>query len=155
MAEAFSPDLLRKLRKSCGLSIKKLGALVGRSGETIASYEKGEYRPPRNVWERIQTALAGRRPKLPPVPLQPPELEPIPDSPSFTFTEGQCYSIKDSPSGAGFYAGGINPLTGACCIFRYEGKQGIHHCFRETRGGWSRTYTDAQLIGKHIKEVQE
>lgn len=41
------------------------------------------------------------------------------------------------------------------CLFRYEGKQGIHYVFRETRGGWSRTYTDAQLIGKTIEEVME
>ena len=40
-------------------------------------------------------------------------------------------------------------------VFRYEGKSGIHHKFREARGGWVRTYTDAQLIGKVIKEVQE
>ncbi|MBQ3457124.1 MAG: hypothetical protein IJG36_11845, partial [Synergistaceae bacterium] len=40
------------------------------------------------------------------------------------------------------------------CIFRYEGKIGIHHSFREIRGGWTRTYTDPQLIGKHIQEVQ-
>ena len=40
-------------------------------------------------------------------------------------------------------------------VFRYEGKSGIHHKFREARCGWVRTYTDAQLIGKVIKEVQE
>ncbi|MBQ7220717.1 MAG: helix-turn-helix transcriptional regulator [Synergistaceae bacterium] len=155
MAEAFTPELLRSLRKSSGLTIKKLGTLVGRSSETISSYEKGEYKPPRNVWERIQSALAGRKPKLPPAPLQPPVLEPIPDPPSFTFAEGQCYSVRDSPNSAGFYAGGINPMSGACCIFRYEGKDGIHHCFRETRGGWRRTYTDAQLVGKIIEEVEK
>ena len=33
------------------------------------------------------------------------------------------------------------------------GKQGKHHCFKETSGGWSRTYTDQQLIGKTIQEV--
>ena len=39
------------------------------------------------------------------------------------------------------------------CIFKYIGKHGIHHCFKEIHGGWSRTYTDAQLVGKDIKEV--
>ena len=38
------------------------------------------------------------------------------------------------------------------CAFRYEGQTGIHYVFREIHGGWTRTYTDAQLIGKIIKE---
>lgn len=48
----------------------------------------------------------------------------------------------------------ISPTTGINCIFRYEGKAGIHYCFREIRGGWTRTYTDVQLIGKRIREVE-
>lgn len=48
----------------------------------------------------------------------------------------------------------MNPATGAGCVFRYEGKRGIHHYFREVRGGWTRTYTDNQLIGKRILEVE-
>ena len=40
------------------------------------------------------------------------------------------------------------------CAFVYVKKSGLHHYFRELNGGWSRTYTDAQLIGKRIKEVQ-
>lgn len=39
------------------------------------------------------------------------------------------------------------------CVFEYIGKQGIHHCFKEIYGGWLRTYTDPQLIGKKIEEV--
>lgn len=39
------------------------------------------------------------------------------------------------------------------CVFRYERQSGIHYVFREQRGGWTRTYTDAQLVGKIIKEV--
>ena len=39
------------------------------------------------------------------------------------------------------------------CIFEYLKDEGIHHCFREVRGGWSRTYTDAQLVGKNVKEI--
>ncbi len=38
-------------------------------------------------------------------------------------------------------------------VFQYEGTQGIHHCFREIHGGWSRTYTNSQLIDKRIMEV--
>ncbi len=40
-------------------------------------------------------------------------------------------------------------------VFRYLGKQGIHHTFVEICGGWSRTYTDAQLVGKELVEVVE
>ena len=39
--------------------------------------------------------------------------------------------------------------------FRYLGKSGIHHTFVEINGGWSRTYTDAQLVGKLLVEVSE
>ena len=39
--------------------------------------------------------------------------------------------------------------------FRYLGKQGIHHTFREISCGWGRTYTDAQLVGKEVIEVKE
>ena len=38
-------------------------------------------------------------------------------------------------------------------VFQYLGTQGIHHCFREIHGGWSRTYTNSQLIDKRIMEV--
>ncbi len=53
------------------------------------------------------------------------------------FTVGKSYKI-DSSKG---------------CVFRYEAKQGIHHVFREIRGNWTRTYTDAQLIGARTEEV--
>ena len=58
------------------------------------------------------------------------------------FEAGQCYEIDAKPSGREI------PF-----VFVYERKEGIHHMFREKTGGWSRTYTEAQLIGKKIKEV--
>ena len=72
------------------------------------------------------------------------------------FTEGKCYRI---------YGGGQlssydrkAPHQGTSwerdCIFMFLRKEGIHHMFREVRGGWIRTYTDAQLVGKNIQEVQ-
>ena len=39
------------------------------------------------------------------------------------------------------------------CVFVFLRKEGKHHVFREARGGWTRTYTDAQLVGKKILEV--
>ena len=51
--------------------------------------------------------------------------------------------------------GKFKPLYQADFTFIYEGKQGKHHVFRHFKGNWSRTYTDPQLIGKFIKEVEE
>ncbi len=71
---------------------------------------------------------------------------------AFSFAEEHCYRI--------FTTGNIKSIPQRnltweqSCIFRYVKKEGIHHMFREIRGGWSRTYTDAQLIGKTIMEVQ-
>ena len=39
-------------------------------------------------------------------------------------------------------------------VFRYLRKEGIHHFFQEVVGGWLRTYTDAQLVGKFVDEVK-
>lgn len=71
------------------------------------------------------------------------------------FTEGKCYKIWGSGC-----LGSYNrktPFHGLSwefdCTFRFLRKDGIHHIFREVRGGWTRTYTDAQLIGKNIQEV--
>ena len=38
-------------------------------------------------------------------------------------------------------------------VFQYLGTQGIHHHFKEIHGGWSRTYTNSQLINKRIQEI--
>ena len=79
---------------------------------------------------------------------------PIPEPPIFSFEIGHVYSIKDVIHGANnLYE--ISPKYGTLCEFKYEGKRGIHHCFKEVKGMWTRTYTDAQLIGKQIKEVEE
>ena len=72
--------------------------------------------------------------------------------PEYKFEEGQNYEIS-SREGHAKPQDIMNPATGTGCIFRYEGKRGIHHCFREVRGGWTRTYTDTQLIGKRIREA--
>ena len=81
------------------------------------------------------------------------------------FTIGSCYQVVSDKSiikrlrAGGKYVlqslttSGNNPEVGY--TFRYLGKQGIHHMFREICGGWSRTYTDAQLVGKEVIEVSE
>ena len=81
------------------------------------------------------------------------------------FTVGSCYQVVTSQNiikrlrAGGKYVlqpmttSGNNPEVGY--TFRYLGKQGIHHMFREICGGWGRTYTDAQLVGKEVVEVSE
>ena len=82
-----------------------------------------------------------------------------------TFTVGSCYQVVSNKStikrlkAGGKYVlqsistGNNDPEVGY--TFRYLGKQGIHHMFREICGGWGRTYTDAQLVGKEVIEVSE
>ena len=82
-----------------------------------------------------------------------------------TFTIGACYQvvsnktlIKRLKAGEKYAVQTVSesnddPEFGF--TFRYLGKQGIHHVFREISCGWGRTYTDAQLVGKEVIEVSE
>lgn len=74
------------------------------------------------------------------------------------FTEGKCYRIYGSGQLGSYDGRKVSASSGAAwerdCIFMFLRKEGIHHMFREVRGGWTRTYTDAQLVGKNIQEVQ-
>ncbi|MCX5816109.1 MAG: hypothetical protein NTX75_07685 [Proteobacteria bacterium] len=42
---SWTPDTIKELRKTCGLSKRKLGSLVGASGNYIACVEKGIKEP--------------------------------------------------------------------------------------------------------------
>ena len=82
-----------------------------------------------------------------------------------TFTIGACYQIvsnktlikrlKAGEKYAVQTVSGSNDDPEFGFTFRYLGKQGIHHVFREISCGWGRTYTDAQLVGKEVIEVSE
>ena len=61
------------------------------------------------------------------------------------FITGRKYYIADS--------GSAETRDDDFKIFVYVKKEGIHHMFTHYMGGWSRTYTDTQLIGKVIEEV--
>ena len=155
MAEKFSPELLRTKRLAIGMSITKLSQLSRVDRSLICGYEKGRHVPTRATWLKLQQGLRGKQVKrergvkrwrayTPPSPPLPRE---------FSFELGHIYKIRDVITGQ-HHLYEISPKYGALCEFKYEGKRGIHHCFREVRGGWARTYTDAQLIGKQIKEVE-
>ena len=82
-----------------------------------------------------------------------------------TFTIGSCYQVVSNKqlinrlkAGEKYAVQTVSesnddPEFGF--TFRYLGKQGIHHTFREISCGWGRTYTDAQLVGKEVIEVSE
>lgn len=70
------------------------------------------------------------------------------------FKKGQKYRVDSSGAKTVQYnKGGVNN-TEKGYVFVYERKEGRHHVFRESTGGWLRTYTDTQLIGKKITEVK-
>ena len=69
------------------------------------------------------------------------------------FVEGKCYKIYDK--GSNYKKTSLSGTTWDCdCIFMFLRKDGIHHVFRDVKGGWTRTFTDAQLCGKKIQEVE-
>lgn len=70
----------------------------------------------------------------------------------YSFSKGHRYYIFDS--NVFDDSGDMKPETGKGCVFVYLRKEGIHHVFREECGGWTRTYTDNQLMGKKIKVVK-
>ena len=79
------------------------------------------------------------------------------------FTKGACYQVIKNKkiinrlkNGGKYVIQEINESSNdpECgYIFRYLGKVGIHHTFAEICGNWTRTYTDAQLVGKELIEV--
>ena len=162
-AEDFSPETLRTLRRESGLTQSRLAFLCGMiCKDSIYEYEAGR-RPPRaDIWERVKQVLSGkvksfpRRKRTATKAVVVVSFEKvIPKKPEFEFETGHSYTIRSAKGGTKptGYAGSVH--VDMMSVFKYEGKQGIHHCFRETRGGWTRTYTDAQLVGKHVEEVQE
>ena len=154
-ANTFSPDLMRSRREQKGLTSKELAYQVNLSPTTISSYERGRTRPSAEYWEHICSVLDIDVMSLPQSNVSDTlqevqeqfKYEPV----TFTFTEGQCYSIRNKGVGGAHNVCAWNVEDLA--VLRYVGKHGIHHCFKDIHGGWGRTYTDAQLIGKKIKEV--
>ena len=148
---------LRKKRMKLGISQKRLSQLSGMNEHTLRDTENGRSSPTVANYNKLAQALGWKKidstsirkavqPKTLSIDdlLDPPEpvklLKPV----IFTFTISSIYRIY------AYEADRDNEY-----VFCYEGKQGIHHMFREIRGGWSRTFTDAQLIGKKIVEVNK
>ena len=148
----FSPELLRSMREEKHFTHSDLSFYTCVSANTISRYERGLSTPSVKMWERIYTLLSREKVSKPPDTWQEVQeqfkYEPV----TFTFTEGQCYSIRNKGVGGAHNVCAWNVEDLA--VLRYVGKHGIHHCFKDIHGGWGRTYTDAQLIGKKIREVE-
>ncbi len=159
--EVFSPELLQSKRLQRGFSLEFLSKLSRLKQKTIRAYEEGRFTPSKSSWSCLcrilnmteeELELSLRQGDTWTTQKEEWEYKPV----SFSFNVGHCYVIRDTPySNGAKYECEINPMSGNFCIFKYEGKTGIHHKFIEVKGRWSRTYTDQQLIGKVIKEVND
>ncbi len=140
---------IKQLRETLGLSQEELGERIGVDKRTIGSWERGVNFPTKKHAGSLQAIFDGCPPpakkKKTRYEIEEESVKRIArniQAISRSFTEGKCYTITDNQELQ-------NP------ILRYERKEGIHHVFREIHGKWIVTYTDAQLIGKKIKEVDE
>lgn len=70
----------------------------------------------------------------------------IPKAIVHSFTPGKMYRIEVT-------ATNLKEYYAWNCEFIYTAKKGIHHVFKSAHGTWNRTYTDQQLVGKFIKEI--
>ena len=148
-------DNLRQLRRTLGLSLHDLAQRIGVSESSVHFFEnncysKGSKGYKTGAKRKIQSFIDNFNGNLPPSTLDAPALSE--KKTTFSFSNGKRYFIFDSGNAKG-EADYIRPETGKGCIFVYLRKEGRHHIFREERGKWIRTYTDTQLMGKHIHEV--
>ena len=149
-------DKLLKLRRTLALSQHDLALKIGVSEGAVNYFENNRYTKNCNSRARMKINafidnFNGIHDASPPPPRHD-EHATSEKKTTFSFSKGKRYFIFDSGNGKG-EADYIKPETGKGCIFVYLRKEGKHHIFREERGGWIRTYTDIQLIGKNIQEV--
>ena len=149
-------DKLLKLRRTLALSQHDLALKIGVSEGAVNYFENNRYTKNCNSRARMKINafidnFNGIHDASTPPP-HPDEHAHSEKKTTFSFSKGKRYFIFDSGNGKG-EADYIKPETGKGCIFVYLRKEGKHHIFREERGGWIRTYTDIQLIGKNIQEV--
>ena len=138
---------LRKTRLFLNLTQRELSVRIGISASTISRYEneRAPISPRVRKWVNRKYRQYHLSRKV---------IKSSKDNSVCSFIPKRCYSIADDDKV-------LHKLTLNPCIhdfifnyvFQYMGTQGIHHCFREIHGGWSRTYTNSQLIDKRIQEV--
>ena len=156
-------DKLKALRYTLGLTQSQMAEKIGVSEASIERCENGltpigKVKTPAQYKIKAFLEVQDISPAVIAESKKVLELEERQKSIRRHFTEGKCYKIYGSGY-SGFHGNGkASASSGASwerdCIFMFLRKEGIHHVFREVRGGWTRTYTDAQLVGKNIQEVE-
>lgn len=133
---------LRKVRLYLNLTQKELGKRIGLSASTISSYENER----RGVSARVRHWVNKMYRKH---QLSKKVIKSARENTLCAFMPQRCYSINDDDRIVHRHFSSL----ALGYVFRYERTEGIHHCFREVRGGWSRTYTDWQLVDKRVLEM--
>ena len=146
---------LRSIRQSLGLSVSALAFAAGLCITSVRDYENGIFLPSARSYNKLANVFGWQ--KVPePIPRKKSQRvqEIPPQRIEFTFMAGHLYTFTERQQGRLERPTRLDGLNwDKQCVFRYEGKFGIHHQFREIFNGWTRTYTDAQLTGKFFQEV--
>lgn len=155
---------LKELRQALGMSQYKLAEEVGVARDTVRLWEQGVSFPQSRFKGKLSDIFNGELTFGPPSDTE--DKPPVRTKKFYDMEEhaiqavvknrtiarffavGKCYNISDSANSSEH-----SPIQQS--ILRYERKEGIHHVFREVRGKWIVTYTDAQLVGKYVKEIDE
>ena len=140
MKKLTNAQKLRKTRLFLNLTQRELSVRLGISSSTISRYEneRTPVSPRVRKWVNRKYRQYHLSRKV---------IKSSKDHSVCSFMPKRCYSIADDDKI-------LHHLSFTFCyVFQYEGTQGIHHCFKEIHGGWSRTYTNSQLVDKRIQEV--
>ena len=142
MKKLNNAQKLRKTRLFLNLTQRELSVRLGISTSTISRYENE--RTPVSIRVRKWVNRKFRQYNL---SLSQKVIKSAKDNSVCAFMPLRCYSIADDDKILHRLSFAFN------YVFQYLGTQGIHHHFKEIHGGWSRTYTNSQLIDKRIQEV--
>ena len=146
---------LRALRFTLGLSLRNVADAVGFAAASVRDFETGRTKHS----PKLEAFLDSYNVPYSTLLLAAQEIAKEKNCKSIQhfFCEGHYYRIssKGPYSKSGITAPDIlsGIATDTLYVFQYLRKDGKHHIFRELNGGWTRTYTDAQLVGKRIMEV--
>ena len=154
---------LRRYREEKGLSRTELTRLLEFHDSAIRDYETGRKVPNVKSYDKL-SLFFGWEILNKPIPTEKLIFEGIKTDDSWekswvearkTEEKKLIKEVKEREEATNFsfnvdevyYIDGYN--------LRYVGKKCIHHCFKSVSGGWSRTYTNNQLVGRQIKPQQE
>ena len=138
---------LRKVRLFLNISQRELSSRIGISASSISRYEneRTAISPRVRKWGNRKYRQFHLSHKV---------IKSSKDNSICAFMPHRCYSIADNDKV--LHKLSLNPCIhdfNFNFVFQYLGTHGIHHYFKEIHGGWSRTYTNSQLIDKRIQEV--